>query len=203
MKNKLPARTPQPAAQGQAPDIQRRINAGWLRLWRAVYPNTPPPTEVQSLKSKVQSPGSRVQGPKSKVQGPADRRPAAVERLASFLSAWLALALLAAGCAGPRPLRGGRAVTTRQPAGAIEQTLMQGENPAQATKQTQESVKVRTYTLPVGSRIEQSQPPGSRSSPTRFRVARLSTLHPPQVCYGGRVLLRRTGQLPAIIRLHR
>ena len=39
----------------QPPDIQRRINAGWLRLWRTVYPNTPPPTKAQSPRSKVQS----------------------------------------------------------------------------------------------------------------------------------------------------
>ena len=34
---------------------------------------------------------------------------------------------------------------------------MQGENPSQATKQDQETVKVRTYTVPAGSRMEQSQ----------------------------------------------
>jgi hypothetical protein len=45
-------------AKTQPPDIQRRINAGWLKLWRAVYPDTPPPREVLSLKSKVQSPTS-------------------------------------------------------------------------------------------------------------------------------------------------
>ena len=55
----------------------------------------------------------------------------------------------------PRPLKGGRAVTTHKPAGVIEQTLVQSENPAQATKQDQESVKVRTYTVPAGSRMEQ------------------------------------------------
>src|ERR1039458_4475304 len=128
--------------QVPAPDIQRRINAGWLRLWRTVWPNIPPPRTVQSLKSKVQS--------------RADRRPAAVERLASFLGVWFALALLACGCAGTRPLKGGKAVTTRKPAGTVEQTLVQGENPSQASKQTQESVKVRTYTFPAGSRMEQS-----------------------------------------------
>jgi hypothetical protein len=80
-----------------------------------------------------------------------------VDYLFSLLCAWLALALLGAGCAGPRPLKGGSAVTTHKPAGVIEQTLIQGENPSQATKQTQETVKVRTYTVPAGSRIEQSQ----------------------------------------------
>jgi hypothetical protein len=97
--------------------------------------------------------------------------------LSRFLCAGLALALLAtAGCAGSRPLRGGRAVTTRKPAGVVEQTLFQGENPSQASKQTQESVKVRAYTVPVGSRIEQSQTPGTVASQAASPT--LST-HPP------------------------
>jgi hypothetical protein len=151
MKNKLSTRAVQPAAEGQTPDIQRRINAGWLRLWKAVHPNTPPPRKVQGSGFKVR--GSTVQ------------LPAAVERLSSFLSAWLALALLATGCAGSRPLKGGKAVTTHKPAGVIEQTLVQGENPSQATKQDQETVKVRTYTLPVGSQIEQSQVGAAANQP--------------------------------------
>jgi hypothetical protein len=80
-----------------------------------------------------------------------------------------ALALAVTGCAGPRPLKGGKAVTTRKPTGVIEQTLVQGENPSQATKQDQETVKVRTYTVPAGSRMEQSQPraaaPAQSSAP--------------------------------------
>jgi hypothetical protein len=72
-----------------------------------------------------------------------------------------ALALAVTGCAGPRPLKGGRAVTTRKPTGIVEQTLVQGENASQATKQDQESIKVRTYTVPAGSRIDQSQPPAA------------------------------------------
>ena len=78
------------------------------------------------------------------------------ELLSRLVVAWFLLLLLGAGCAGPRPLKGGRGVTTRNPAGAIEQTLVQGENPLQASKQDQESVKVRTYTVPAGSRVEQS-----------------------------------------------
>jgi hypothetical protein len=71
---------------------------------------------------------------------------------------WMALWvwLLAAGCAS-KPLKGGRAVTSRKPAGGVEQTLVQGENPAQVTKQDQETVKVRSYTLPAGSRIEEAR----------------------------------------------
>jgi hypothetical protein len=87
-----------------------------------------------------------------------ERRAAAVGYLARFLCAWLALALLATGCVGLRPLKGGKAVTTHKPAGVIEQTLVQGENPSQATKQDQDTVKVRTYTVPAGSRVEQSSP---------------------------------------------
>jgi hypothetical protein len=151
MNTNVPINLQPVPAKGQTPDIQRRINGGWLRLWKTVYPSTPPPRKVQS--------------PRSKVQGPADRCPAAVDYLSSLLCAWLALVLLVTGCAS-RPLKGGRAVTTRRPAGVIEQTLVQGENPSQASKQTQESVKVRTYTLPVGSRVEQSQTPGTVAAQT-------------------------------------
>jgi hypothetical protein len=87
--------------------------------------------------------------------------PAAADYLSRFLCAGLVLALLATGCVGPRPLKGGRAVTTHKPAGVIEQTLVQGENPSQATKQDQETVKVRSYTVPAGSRVEQSQAPAA------------------------------------------
>jgi hypothetical protein len=84
-------------------------------------------------------------------------------------AALVTLAVVAAcGCAGPRPLKGGKAVTTHKPAGVIEQTLVQGENPSQATKQDQESVKVRTYTVSAGSRVEQSQTPGTVASQPAF-----------------------------------
>jgi hypothetical protein len=78
--------------------------------------------------------------------------------LARLLAAWLALALLATGCAGPRPLKGGQAVTTRKPAGVVEQALVQGQNAAEAARQVQETVKVRTYTVPAGSRLEECRP---------------------------------------------
>jgi hypothetical protein len=85
------------------------------------------------------------------------RRAASAGYLARLLCVGVGLAVLAAGCAGPRPLKGGRAVITRKPTGVVEQTLLQSENPAQATKQDQESVKVRSYTVPAGSRVEQAQ----------------------------------------------
>ena len=131
-----------------------RKQTDWRTQWKAGCPNTPPPGKVQSLKPKVQRLQSKVSSLGSKVRSPADRRPAAVDYLDSLLCVWLALALLVTGCVAPRPLKGGRAVTTRKPAGVIEQTLLQGENPSRATKQTQETIKVRTYTLPAGSRVE-------------------------------------------------
>jgi hypothetical protein len=67
---------------------------------------------------------------------------------------WLCLVLC--GCAGG-PLKGGRAVTLPRPAGGVEQTIVQGENPAQVTRQDQETVRVRSYTLPAGSRIEEAR----------------------------------------------
>jgi hypothetical protein len=85
------------------------------------------------------------------------RRPAAVDYLSSLLCPWLAVVLLATGCVAGRPLQGGRAVTTRKPTGLVEQTLRQGENAAQATKQDQESVRVRSYTVPAGSRLEETR----------------------------------------------
>ena len=116
-------------------------------------------SKVQSPKSKVQNLGAegrqsrfRVRSSSLKVQA---QPIAAEDYLSRFLCAGFALALLATGCASPRPLKGGRAVTTHKPAGIIEQTLVQGENPSQASKQTQETVKVRTYTVPAGSRMEQ------------------------------------------------
>jgi len=70
-----------------------------------------------------------------------------VRDLHALLSLMVTLALLATGCAGSRPLTGGQAVPTLEPAGIVEQTLVRLENPAQATKQELESVNVRGGTL--------------------------------------------------------
>ena len=140
--------------RAQAPGRERRIKAAWLRLWKAVYPNTPPPTEGRGGKSEVRrsNAGGKVHGPPSPVLSPA-----AVRYLSRFLCAGLALALLVSGCAGPRPLKGGKATTTRNQAGVIQQSVAQGENASQSSKQDQETIKVRTYTLPAATRIEQCQ----------------------------------------------
>ena len=59
---------------------------------------------------------------------------------------------LLSGCT-MAPLKGGRATT----AGVIGQTVVQGDNPAQASRQDQETVKTRTYTVPAGSQIVESR----------------------------------------------
>ncbi len=40
--------------------------------------------------------------------------------------------------------------------GVIGQTVVQGDNPAQPSRQDQETVKTRSYTVPAGSRLEES-----------------------------------------------
>ena len=70
----------------------------------------------------------------------------------------LAAALLTA-CAAPKSHKGGRAITAPAPLGGIRQSVAQGENASQPTRQDQETVRVRTFTLPAGSRFEQSSAP--------------------------------------------
>jgi hypothetical protein len=65
-------------------------------------------------------------------------------------------ALTLTSCAVGGALKGGKALTLHAPGGAIQQSLNQGDNPAQSSRQEQETVRVRTYTLPSGARIEDS-----------------------------------------------
>jgi hypothetical protein len=61
-------------------------------------------------------------------------------------------AVLFSGCA-TRPLKGGKATTVNKPSQGIEQTVVQSDNPAQASRQDQETVKTKTYTVPAGSQL--------------------------------------------------
>ena len=61
------------------------------------------------------------------------------------------LMLMLCGCA-IAPLKGGKA-TTSQSAGHIVQSVAQGENPAQSSRQDQETVRTKSYTVPAGSRL--------------------------------------------------
>jgi hypothetical protein len=64
--------------------------------------------------------------------------------------------LALAGCS-MMPLKGGKATMASKPGGVIEQTVVQSENPAQVSRQDQETVKTRSYTLPAGSRLEEAR----------------------------------------------
>jgi len=54
-------------------------------------------------------------------------------------------------------LRGGKAMTVPKPSGGLSQSLVQGDDASQSSKQNQDTIRVRTYTLPPGSRLEDSR----------------------------------------------
>lgn len=61
---------------------------------------------------------------------------------------------LLTGCISPAPLKGGKASMTSRPLGTVEQTVVQSDNPAATSRQDQEVVRTRAYTIPAGSRLE-------------------------------------------------
>jgi hypothetical protein len=83
-------------------------------------------------------------------------------------------------CASGGALKGGKALTVHAPGGAIQQSLNQGDNPAQSSRQEQETVRIRTYTLPSGARIEDSWlPPKTTVAPfTNFQALVLTAPMP-------------------------
>ena len=56
------------------------------------------------------------------------------------------------GCA-MAPLKGGHASTVSKSTQGIEQSVVQGDNPAQVSRQDQETVRTKSYTVPAGSRM--------------------------------------------------
>jgi hypothetical protein len=72
------------------------------------------------------------------------------KKLVPALAALLAMCLFT-GCT-VAPLKGGKAITNKSGQG-IEQSVMQGDNPAQASRQDQETVRTKSYTVPTGSRL--------------------------------------------------
>lgn len=64
---------------------------------------------------------------------------------------WISAVLALGGCA-TQPLKGGKA-TTSQSAGHTMQTVVQSDNPAAVSRQDQETVRTRTYTVPRGSQL--------------------------------------------------
>ena len=83
-------------------------------------------------------------------------RPEKVGRIKKVLPAVAALlaVVLFTGCA-IAPLKGGKA-STSQLGGRFDQNLAQGDNPAQASRQNQETVRTKSYTVPAGSRMLES-----------------------------------------------
>ena len=71
-------------------------------------------------------------------------------------AALLLMTLLFSGCA-IAPLKGGHASTVSKSTQGIEQSVVQGDNPAQASRQDQETIRTKTYTVPAGSRIEDAR----------------------------------------------
>lgn len=67
------------------------------------------------------------------------------------------LGLAIAGCSATQPLKGGKATTLSKPTQGIEQTVVQSDNPAQVSRQDQETVRTRSYTVPTGSRLEEAR----------------------------------------------
>ncbi len=195
MKKKFAVRNRKAATPPRTAHLSRPKPSLLARLWAEVHPKPARPIghPIPPLTPLPVPPPVKGQGSKFKRQCPEERRPAAVDYLSSLLCAGFVFTLLATGCADTRPLKGGKAVTTRTPAGLIEQTLVQGENASQATKQDHESVTVRTYTVSAGSRIVQPQMPGAAAAqpasvPHHSRPSTLrSAVHPPQYRYGGRV----------------
>ncbi len=64
-------------------------------------------------------------------------------------------AVLFSGCA-IAPLKGGKATTSKSTQG-IEQSVVQGDNPAAASRQDQETVRTKSYTVPAGSRMVETR----------------------------------------------
>src|SRR6516165_8969547 len=65
----------------------------------------------------------------------------------------LILSLLAVAGCSVAPLKGGKARTVSKNAQGIEQTVVQSDNPAATSKQDQETVRTKSYTVPAGSRL--------------------------------------------------
>jgi hypothetical protein len=70
----------------------------------------------------------------------------------------LCIALMAINLVGcsMTPLKGGKA-TTSQSAGRIEQSVVQSDNPAAVSKQDQETVRTKSYTVPAGSKLVETR----------------------------------------------
>ena len=94
---------------------------------------------------------AQAEGMVEKLNGPPSHNGRVKSAVAAVV---LVVSLLFSGCT-IAPLKGGKA-TTSQAAGRIEQNVVQSENPAQTSRQGQETVRTKSYTVPAGSRMVES-----------------------------------------------
>ena len=163
-----------------SPDIQRRINGGWLTLWRTVYPDIPPPTETRSPDCGVLNVKANARGPQSERSGL--RRAPCRGRATSLPSSGC---LARAGAAGdrlrrpPAPRRAARPSRHASRPVSSSRPWSKARTRPSPRSRTQETVKVRTYTVPAGSRDRAI--PAARCRPSRNyqpSTLNLSTCHP-------------------------
>ena len=83
---------------------------------------------------------------------PEKRRP--IKIAATAVAAMVVL--MVSGCT-IAPLKGGKASTVSKSTQGIEQSVVQGDNPAQASRQDQETVRTKSYTVPTGSRMVETR----------------------------------------------
>jgi len=69
----------------------------------------------------------------------------------------LFISLLAFTGCGIAPLKGGKASTVSKSTQGIEQSVVQGDNPAAASRQDQETKRTKSYTVPAGSRMVETR----------------------------------------------
>jgi len=77
-------------------------------------------------------------------------------KMVAPLVAVMLAAVLFSGCT-LGPLKGGHASTVSKSTQGIEQSVVQGDNPAQASRQNQETVRTKSYTVPAGSRMVETR----------------------------------------------
>jgi hypothetical protein len=76
-------------------------------------------------------------------------------KLSVNVAVFVAVGMLS-GCA-LAPLKGGKATTLNEPGQGIAQTVVQSDNPAQTSRQDQATVRTKSYTVPAGSRLEETR----------------------------------------------
>ena len=126
-------------------------------MWEAVRPKPALPIpESKDAAPKPPSPRTANDPGAAAKRPDPEEKPAAVEYLSKLLGVGLVLGALTSGCVGPRPLKGGQATVVRRGGGQVEQVLLQGENASQPTRQDQQALRERSYTVPAGSRLEET-----------------------------------------------